>query len=350
MKEEIGNDKRKGRMIVNQFMEKMKGGNMEYRTLGKTGFEVSALGFGCGSVGGLLVRGERKAMIDTVARAIELGITYFDTAPIYGNGASEINLGIALKEIGADVRIGTKVELNASDMENVEQAITESLNASLKRLGKERVDLIQLHNRIDRGSRREGRWVGLEELQSVIQAFQSLKAQGKIGLCGITGLGDTEALHQAVDSKALDTVQICYNLLNPSAGMRAPEGFPFQDYRQLLDRASKAQKGILAIRILAAGALSGTPDRHPVAQQSVAPIASSPDFDEDVERSKTFKFLVDDGYAGSMAEAAVRFAISKPEISTALIGISSMDQLEQAVTYANKGGLPVEALDRLEKM
>ena len=78
-------------MLVNQFTERMKGENMEYRTLGKAGFEVSSLGFGCGSVGGLLVRSERKEMVDTVARAIELGITYFDTAPRYGDGTSEIN-------------------------------------------------------------------------------------------------------------------------------------------------------------------------------------------------------------------------------------------------------------------
>ena len=103
----------------------MKGDNMEYRTLGKAGFEVSALGFGCGNVGGLLVKGERKEMVDTVARAIELGITYFDTAPLYGNGTSEINLGIALKEIGADVRIGTKVGLSVFDMENIEHTFLE---------------------------------------------------------------------------------------------------------------------------------------------------------------------------------------------------------------------------------
>jgi diketogulonate reductase-like aldo/keto reductase len=109
-------------------MYRAKGENMEYRTLGKAGFEVSALGFGCGSVGGLLVRGERKEMIDTVARAIELGITYFDTAPRYGDGTSEINLGIALKEIGADVRIGTKVNLSVSDLGNIEQTVTESVN------------------------------------------------------------------------------------------------------------------------------------------------------------------------------------------------------------------------------
>lgn len=323
---------------------------MEYRTLGKTKLKVSALGFGCGSVGGILVRGNRKEMVSTVARAIELGVTYFDTAPLYGNGASETNLGVALKEIGADVRIGTKVDLTDSDKENISQAVAEAVNGSLKRLGKESVDLIQLHNRIDLGSRKEGRWVGLEELHAVIRAFQSLKTEGKIGYYGITGLGNTEALHQAVDGGALDTVQICYNLLNPSAGMDTPEGFPFQNYRHLIDHAAKAQMGVIAIRILAAGALSGTSERHPIAQQSVAPISSSNDFAGDVRRSKTYRFLVDDGYADSMAEAAVRFVISKPGISTALIGISSVEQLEQAVAFADKGGLPKEALTRIESV
>jgi L-galactose dehydrogenase/L-glyceraldehyde 3-phosphate reductase len=69
---------------------------MEYRVLGQTGLTVSALGFGCGSVGGLLVRGERKEIAETVARAVELGVTYFDTAPPYGNGRSEINLAMLM--------------------------------------------------------------------------------------------------------------------------------------------------------------------------------------------------------------------------------------------------------------
>ncbi len=59
---------------------------MEYRQLGRTGLRVSALGFGCGAVGGLLVRGDTTEMVRTVARAVELGINYFDTAAIYGNG------------------------------------------------------------------------------------------------------------------------------------------------------------------------------------------------------------------------------------------------------------------------
>ncbi|MCB0105744.1 MAG: aldo/keto reductase, partial [Caldilineaceae bacterium] len=62
---------------------------MEYRQLGSTPLKVSSLGFGCGSIGGLLVRGEYPKMREAVARAIDLGITYFDTASMYGNGQSE---------------------------------------------------------------------------------------------------------------------------------------------------------------------------------------------------------------------------------------------------------------------
>ncbi len=322
---------------------------MNYRKLGKTGLMVSELGFGCGNVGGLMVRGDRKTMVHVVARAIELGITYFDTAPQYGDGKSETNLGSVLRELGANILIGTKVMLTAADMQNIEDAVVESVNGSLKRLGKECVDLIQLHNRIGLRRRHDKHWIGLEDLQSVIYTFQLLREQGKVRFWGITGLGETEALHQAVNSKALDSIQTCYNLLNPSSGIRAPQGFPFQDYQQLIDHASDKQIGIIAIRILAAGALSGKTDRHPIALQTVPPIASGRYYEEDVERSKILKFLVDEGYTRNLVEAAIRFAISKAEISTALIGISSMEQLEQAVEYTNKGPLPVEALDRFAK-
>ena len=70
---------------------------MECRRLGRTGLEVSVLGFGCGSVGGLFVRGDRQDMATALARAIDLGINYFDTAPSYGDGLSETNLGLVWK-------------------------------------------------------------------------------------------------------------------------------------------------------------------------------------------------------------------------------------------------------------
>lgn len=323
---------------------------MKDRVLGRTGLKVSELGFGCGSVGGLLVRGEYPEMRRAVARALELGVTYFDTASLYGNGQSEVNLGAVLREIGADPIVGTKVRLKPSDLDRVEAAIAESVEASLRRLGRERVDLIQFHNPFLPHSGPDSAGVMLHHLPAVLRAFDTLGRQGKVRFWGITGLGETGLLHQVIARGGFHTVQTVYNLLNPSAGWQAPSGFPYQDYQQLIDRAASKQMGIIAIRVLAAGALSGAPDRHPVAARSVAPIATEAEYAADVARARRFAFLVEDGTVRSLVEAAVRFAISKPEISTALVGISSLEQLEQAVEYANRGPLPADALRRLHEI
>jgi aryl-alcohol dehydrogenase-like predicted oxidoreductase len=317
--------------------------------LGRTGLKVSALGFGCGSVGGLLVRGEYPAMRRAVARALELGITYFDTASLYGDGQSEVNLGAVLRELRADPIVGTKVRLKPPDLDRIETATVESVEASLRRLGRERVDLIQLHNSFSPHSGPD--WAGMtpQRFPAVLRAFEALERQGKVRFWGITGLGETERLHQALAAGGFHTVQSVYNLLNPSAGRPAPPGFPYQDYRQLIDRAASLQMGVIVIRVLAGGALSGTPDRHPVASRSVAPIATERDYAADVAAAGRLGFLVEHGTVTSLVEAAIRFVIGKPEVSTALVGVSSLEQLEHAVESANRGPLPAEALDRVHE-
>jgi len=314
------------------------------RALGRTGLKVSPLGFGCGSVGGLLVRGEYPEMRRAVARALELGLTYFDTASLYGDGQSEVNLGAVLRELGASAIVGTKVRLKPPDLSRLETAITESVEASLRRLGQERVDLIQLHNQLV--LRSDPDWAGMtpQHFPAVLRAFEALERQGKVRFWGITGLGETDTLHQVIGSGGFHTVQVVYNLLNPSAGRQVPSGFPFQDYRQLIERAANQQMGVIVIRALAGGALSGTSDRHPVAARSVAPIATEREYTADVAAARRFAFLIEDGTVESLAEAALRFVISKPEVSTALLGISSLEQLERAVEYVNRGPLPAEAL------
>ena len=139
---------------------------MNYKRLGRTGLEVSALGFGCGMIGGLLVRGEYPTMRRTVARAIELGITYFDTAPLYGEGQSEVNIGAVLRELRADVLVGSKVRLAPAQMPHVETAILESVEASLRRLGRERIDLIHLHNPLAAQARPEAALLTAKDLEA----------------------------------------------------------------------------------------------------------------------------------------------------------------------------------------
>ena len=323
---------------------------MRYRVFGGTGLQVSELGFGCGSVGGLIIRGDQKTVVKAVARAVELGVNYFDTATFYGDGQSETNLGAALAELKADVLVGTKVLLTLPDLEDdIEDAMIASLEASLKRLRREYVDLFQIHNRIrvDRLYYRGGVSTTVSDIKTAADVCRFLQQQGKIRFWGLNGLGDTESILEAVHSVDAQTIQICYNLLNPSAGMQVPPAFPFQSYQQLIDKAVHRQLGVIAIRVLAGGAFSGTTERHPLASGSFIPIGSGQDYQEDVNRSSLFSFLVKDGYTSSLIEAALRFVISKPEISTALVGFSSLDQLEQAAKYVAEGPLPKEALDRI---
>jgi len=225
---------------------------MDYRTLGKTGLRVSALGFGCGNVGGLMIRGAPAERERAVARGLELGINYFDTAPSYGDGLSERHLGQALRALRATPYVGTKFRLEPAEWRDAAGAIPRALEGSLERLGMERVDLFQLHNLIGATPSAD------QVLNEVVPALERLREQGKLRYYGITALGDTAALHRVVGAGRLDTAQVCYNLLDPSAGMPVPAGFPAQDFDRLLDRAGQHQVGVIVIRVLAAGALSGS--------------------------------------------------------------------------------------------
>jgi aryl-alcohol dehydrogenase-like predicted oxidoreductase len=96
---------------------------MEMRVFGRTGMQLSVLGFGCGAVGGLMVRGDPRDQERTIARAIASGVNYFDTAVQYGNGESEKNLGRVLQELKpANVVVGTKVRLPSGDFGRIADA------------------------------------------------------------------------------------------------------------------------------------------------------------------------------------------------------------------------------------
>ena len=108
--------------------------------------------------------------------------------------------------------------------------------------------------------------------------------------------------------------------------------------------------GVLVIRVLAAGALSGEATRHPVAVPSVAPIGSGRDYDQDQSRAEGFRFLQREGYADSLVEASLRFALTNPGVSSVLVGYSSLEHLEQSVEFAARGPLPQEAMARLPEV
>src|SRR5260370_10142510 len=212
-------------------MPSVGGRSMQLRVFGRTGMQLSVLGFGCGAVGGFMVRGDPAEKERTVGRAIAAGVTYFGVGVQYGGGESEKNLGRVLQKLKpANVAVGTKVRLPPGEFGRIADAVTTSLEGSLSRLRLDRVDIFHLHNAITEtggGAALSVRQV----LGDVLPAFERLRQQGKTRFLGITAVGDTAALHQVIDARAFDSAQIVYNMLNPSAPQPLPEKYPATDYR-----------------------------------------------------------------------------------------------------------------------
>jgi aryl-alcohol dehydrogenase-like predicted oxidoreductase len=323
---------------------------MQMRVFGRTGMQVSVLGFGCGAVGGLMVRGDHADQERTVARAIAAGVNYFDTAVQYGNGESEKNLGRILQNLKpAGIIVGTKVRLPPGEFGRIADTVTKSLEDSLARLRLDRVDIFHLHNPItEKGG---GSALSVQQvLDDLVPAFERLRQQGKIRFLGMTAVGDTTALHQVIDAGVFDSAQIVYNMLNPSAAMDLRANYPGQDYRRLFDATQAAGVGVVGIRVLAGGALSGSADRHPIASPAPEPIGSAVSYDADIDRARRLLPLVSEGFAASLTEAATRFAISHPAMGTILVGMATPQQFEDALAAVEKGPLSQEALDRLSAL
>jgi aryl-alcohol dehydrogenase-like predicted oxidoreductase len=323
---------------------------MQMRGFGRTGMKISALGFGCGAVGGIMVRGDPADQERLVARALAVGVNYFDTAVLYGDGESERNLGRVLQKLRpAEAIVGTKVRIPPDAFGRIAEMIATSLEGSLARLHLGQVDILHLHNPITLaggGSALSVRQV----LDDVVPAFQHLRLQGKIRFLGISAIGDTAALHQVIDADVFDSAQVVYNMLNPSAGEALPQNYPAQDYGRLFDHTLAAAVGVVGIRVLAGGALSGLAERHPIASPAPEPIGSAMSYDADIEHARRLMPLVQEGFAGSLTEAATRFALSHPAMGTILVGMATPQQFEDALAAVEKGPLPQAALDRLSAL
>jgi aryl-alcohol dehydrogenase-like predicted oxidoreductase len=324
--------------------------DMEMRTYGRTGMKISILGFGCGAVGGLMVRGAAADQERAVGQALDVGINYFDTAVQYGNGASETNLGRTMKALKpSNVFVGTKVRLPASDFGRIAAAVTESLDGSLARLQMDHVDIFHLHNAITvHGG---GDTISATQvLNEVVPAFEALRKAGKTRFLGITAVGDTAALLQVIDAEKFDSAQVSYNMLNPSAAEPLPAGYPAQDYGRMFDHTQKAGVGVVGIRVIAGGALSGSDHRHPIASPPPEPIGTASSYAADITRAQKLMPLVTEGYAASLPEAAIRFAITHPAMGTILVGMATVDEFEGALAAVRKGPLPAAALTRLSEL
>jgi aryl-alcohol dehydrogenase-like predicted oxidoreductase len=299
-----------------------------------------------------MVRGSHEDQVEGVSRALELGIDYFDTAPSYGDGRSEANLGRVLEELGPEVTVATKVRIGAEDLGDIRGAVERSLEASLKHLRRDSVDLLQLHSRVAMERDGEG-WsgaIGLEDVLGdggVADAFDSVRSRGLTRFVGFTGLGEADALHRVVESGRLDVVQSYCNMVNPSAGWDVPDGFPGYDFGRLIDKASASGMGVAAIRVMAAGALGGEGARAGHASPLVVGgMVPGGGYGADEAKARSLGFMVS-GDVSSLPEAAVRFVLMHPGVSVVLVGFSDLGQIEEAAACSGKGPLPESSMGRL---
>ncbi|MFN8526085.1 MAG: aldo/keto reductase [Chloroflexota bacterium] len=322
---------------------------MRQRQFGRTGLQIAELSFGCGSVGGLMVRGARADRVRAIARAIEAGVTYFDTAHAYGDGMSETNLGEVLRELNPRITVGTKIRVSQSELPNARAVIRAKVQAGLDRLGLPSVDVLYLHNQIsESGSADDGVLSADQVLGPVLEGFNDLKAAGLIRNLGFTGLGDTAGVIKVVDSGAFDVMHTYFNALNPSAAHPVPASFGAQNLGQMMDRAVARGMGIIAIRILAAGALAGVaPDeRGALAGPVGGSLTAGGDYGSDLARTAKLRPIAAE-LGISLAELAIRFAITEQRVSSALIGMATVDQFESAVQAVEGGPLPEAVFKRM---
>ena len=234
---------------------------MKHRTFGRSGIKVSEIIFGAGAVGGVIIHKDDATKREAIRRAMAGGINWIDTAAQYGNGKSEEALGWLLppesKMSGAKPYLSTKFGLDVENLNDIPARIEESLKASLARLKRTSVDLLQLHNRI--GTKPGGRVMTVEQIlgkNGVADGLDRLREKGLIRHMGITAIGEAASVCEVIRSKRFDSAQVYYNLLNPSAGRAMPKGWTGQNLGGIIEACRTNNVAVMAIRIFAAGVIA----------------------------------------------------------------------------------------------
>lgn len=329
---------------------------MRYRMIGNTGVRVSEIGFGCGDNAGLIVRATTQERRFGVARALELGINYFDTSPDYGKGLSESNLGRVFRELRARPIIATKVEIMQGDEDDLAGAVVRSVEASLRRLRMDFVDIAQIHNPpcAERNFDTPG-WVHLSiddylGPKGCLEGLERLQRAGKVRFLGFAcEHAEAPAVKQVLDTGKFHMLNVWFDLLNPTAGWPDVPGMRVDtNYQQFLDHAHARGCGAAIIRPLAGGTLTdvaaGGGGRHPYAGGG---LSRGNRYEEMVEQARSMAFLSQPGQH-TLAQAAVRFSLNHPAVSSVLGGFSDVNQIEEMVASAGAGPLSDENMVRVE--
>jgi aryl-alcohol dehydrogenase-like predicted oxidoreductase len=316
---------------------------MQYRTLGRTGLRVSEIGFGCGTGAALMISGDPEEQKRAVGRALELGVTYFDTAPIYGELRSEINLGKTLRALGAKPVVVTKVALQFDELDDVHAATVKSVEGSLERLQRDAVEVVYLHNRVGpaRAPKPDigvGALLTVEDVigpRSVATGLEELRRRKLAQFFGCCSYGgDMSELDKVIASDRFDAMLVHYSILNQTAFLPKVAGSKVHDYGEVAAHAAARGMGIANLRVMEAGLLANN------SREQTTAVAQNQD------RARSLAFL-QNGDA-TLAPAAVRFALSNPAVSVVLIGVSELAHVEAAVAAEARGPLSAEQLRGIE--
>jgi aryl-alcohol dehydrogenase-like predicted oxidoreductase len=326
---------------------------MKQRAFGRSGIKVSEVIFGAGAVGGILVHKDDATKREAIRRAMAGGINWIDTAAQYGNGKSEEALGWLLPPEsnmrgatpGSNPYVSTKFNLDVENLKDIPVQIEQRLMASLARLKRSSVDLLQLHNRI--GSKPGGRVMTVEQIlgrNGVADGLDRLREKGLIRHMGITGLGEAASVGDVIRSRRFDSAQVYYNMLNPSAGRSMPKGWTGQNLGGIIEACRANNVAVMAIRIFAAGVIA-TDER--TGRESVLTADTSLAGDERKARA-VFDTIGTD--QGTRAQIALRFVLANPDVSGAVIGSAELHHIDEALQAAEMGPLPPQVLARLDAL
>ncbi len=297
---------------------------MEYRPFGQTGLEVSAIGFGCWEIGGGYGHVEEAEFVRAVQRALDLGVNCFDTAEGYGLGASERSLGQALGPRRDEAIVVTKFGMNYKDMPNLRDSsrarVLASIDKSLKNLGTDRVDVYLVHFP-DR----------LTPFEETMEALEDIVREGKVRFVGLSNFKQEE-IEACRRAYRVDVVQYGWNM------------FDRRMQREIFPYCEEHGIGVMAYGSLAYGLLTGTftedmdfggadwrARQGKMGSLRLFDALFGPEhFPHNVRAVEELQ-AVAVKYDRSLPQLALRWAISNPVVSTALVGCRNVAEVEDNV-------------------
>jgi aryl-alcohol dehydrogenase-like predicted oxidoreductase len=296
---------------------------VEYRKFGKTGWDVSEIGLGGSWFYGRPELGLLPVShgVSVVERALELGVNYFDTAPLYGKGRSEEIMGLALRDVTENHYLATKVGYYPEPFDYTRDTIWRGLDASLKRLGRDHVNLLQLHEAEQAG------WDGIMDAGRAVETMIDIREQGITDHIGLTGsdLGLMSRVLRETDEFASVITFLKYDLLTREAK------------EDLIPTAVEEEIAVICASPLHGGLLGSKRD-HWVEQGRFS------DLYDRMER-------VEDMLAGEdepIERLGLRYLLSDPQVTMILSGVANVEELEASVSVSDGQYLDEGLIEEIE--